>query len=103
MSHRPCRKPPGFSILLNPRSLARDRREAEIGRPRSGEVGRRRRGPRGGEVSGAHDGSIAPRVEGCGGRKSGSRREPEVEVEGFTVDGDAPAAGVGGGPAHELQ
>jgi hypothetical protein len=41
----------------------------------------RRRGLRAGEDAGAHDGSVAPRVEGCDGRKGGSRREPEVAAE----------------------
>jgi hypothetical protein len=47
--------------------------------------GHRRRGPRGGKVLGAHGGSIAPRVEGCGGRERGSRREPEAAAEGATT------------------
>jgi hypothetical protein len=44
-----------------------------------------RRGPRGGKVLGAHGGSIAPRVEGCGGWERGSRREPEAAAEGATT------------------
>jgi hypothetical protein len=72
-------------VSSNPRSSARGRRGARIGRPCSGEGGRRRRGPRGEEVSGAHGGLNAPHVEGCGGRKSGSRRESEAAAEGSTM------------------
>jgi hypothetical protein len=34
-----------------------------------------------GEDAGAHEGSVALRVEGWGGRKDGSRRGPEVVAE----------------------
>jgi hypothetical protein len=61
--------------------LARDRRGTGKGWPCSGEGDHRRRGLRGGGDSGTHDGSGAPCVEGCDGRKSGSRREPEVAAE----------------------
>jgi hypothetical protein len=48
----------------------------------SGDGGHRRRGLRAGEDSGAYSGSVAPLVEGWGGREEGSRRGPEVAAEG---------------------
>jgi hypothetical protein len=48
----------------------------------SGDGGHRRRGLREGKGAGAQEGSVAPRVEGWGGQKNGSRRKPEVAAEG---------------------
>jgi hypothetical protein len=52
------------------------------GRSCSGNGGHRRRGLRGGKGAGAHEGSVAPRVGGWGGRNDRSRRGPEVAAEG---------------------
>jgi hypothetical protein len=47
----------------------------------SDDGGHRRRDLRGGTGAGAHEGSIAPHVEGRGGRKKRSRRALEAAVE----------------------
>jgi hypothetical protein len=85
MSHTLCRQPPKLLILSIPRPLAAGGRGTEIRRLCSGGESYRRRGPREGEASGAHGGSVGPRVEGGGGRKGGSRWEPEVAAEGSTT------------------
>jgi hypothetical protein len=78
-------KTPWSSISSNPKSLARDRSRARRGRSCSGDGGHRRQGLRGGKGSGAYGGSVAPRVEGWGDRKDGSRRGPEVAAERSTT------------------